>query len=161
MSRPNSYFNPRTPIGVRRHTIPQPRWSSYFNPRTPIGVRRNLRQDVQIIVDISIHAPRLGCDEERLMVRILLLVFQSTHPDWGATIGPSTALDARLYFNPRTPIGVRHLSAHGHDRLLYFNPRTPIGVRLSKSRSTVLNLQFQSTHPDWGATGPAMIRSLI
>ena len=35
---------------------------------------------------------------------------------------------------------------------MYFNPRTPCGVRPKVSYSTVIQGKFQSTHPVWGAT---------
>ena len=81
------YFNPRTPCGVRlsrRHTA-LPRWRfqsthpvrgatrrlsqqhcaswDYFNPRTPCGVRLANCGGMDSLDDqISIHAPRAGCD---------------------------------------------------------------------------------------------------
>ena len=78
-------FNPRTPCGVR----PSARklilcsWK-YFNPRTPCGVR--LAQMIKLygLTNISIHAPRAGCDN-------------------AAAINAAEESD----FNPRTPCGVR------------------------------------------------------
>ena len=79
-----SYFNPRTPRGVRQSQPSTPAAPSHFNPRTPRGVRlrsgfltptvdqfqsthpargatlRPARIGVQ--AQISIHAPREGCD---------------------------------------------------------------------------------------------------
>ena len=40
----------------------------------------------------------------------------------------------------------------GHGGRLYFNPRTPCGVRLSSQGSASQELTFQSTHPVRGAT---------
>ena len=57
--------------------------------------------------DISIHAPRVGCDSATYGVYLSCNVFQSTHPVWGATLTPTVAPWARPYFNPRTPCGVR------------------------------------------------------
>ena len=57
---------------------------------------------------ISIHAPRVGCDE------------------YGGT-----NVQSGHYFNPRTPRGVRHRSISvWYTVFSYFNPRTPRGVRL-------------------------------
>ena len=57
------YFNPRTPCGVRP---PDAKSGSIlyanFNPRTPCGVRPDLLVAIGITWDISIHAPRAGCD---------------------------------------------------------------------------------------------------
>ena len=38
----------------------------YFNPRTPRGVRRYLTATLDAQTSISIHAPREGCDPQRL-----------------------------------------------------------------------------------------------
>ena len=35
---------------------------------------------------ISIHAPRVGCDSDALGITPETLIFQSTHPVWGATV---------------------------------------------------------------------------
>ena len=78
------YFNPRTPYGVRRFTIKIIAISQNFNPRTPYGVRllrikiiacHKAFQSTHpvwgatrvavigiILIIISIHAPRMGCD---------------------------------------------------------------------------------------------------
>ena len=54
-------FNPRTPCGVRRSCSGSCEPSGNFNPRTPCGVRRD-GASAPLLVDISIHAPRAGCD---------------------------------------------------------------------------------------------------
>ena len=78
---------------------------------------------------ISIHAPREGCD-----TAIQACPFQA------------------LYFNPRTPRGVRHAPANVLNTLLDFNPRTPRGVRHGPWHWWPEQPQFQSTHPARGAT---------
>ena len=124
---------------------------------------------------ISIHAPRVGCDSTPLRVTCPAtpnfnprtpcgvrpdtlgvtpetLIFQSTHPVWGATgafegsdrgqpgfqsthpvWGATTALGARRHscgdFNPRTPCGVRQTWGRHQAASEDFNPRTPCGVR--------------------------------
>ena len=35
--------------------------------------------------DISIHAPRVGCDQKKYADAVGQVKFQSTHPVWGAT----------------------------------------------------------------------------
>ena len=101
-------FNPRTPCGVRRLTPPtleratlfqstHPVWGATvgvladalnwadFNPRTPCGVRPACATTLVVpATNISIHAPRVGCD----MLRRWPVV-------------------STIYFNPRTPCGVR------------------------------------------------------
>ena len=147
---------------------------TYFNPRTPRGVRRCVTVAVRNISTISIHAPREGCDHPASLIPFrsmgfqsthpargatyhvvsvhLSAVFQSTHPARGATCSwPDFPGDLR-YFNPRTPRGVRrrtviHILAH-----VNFNPRTPRGVRLGMMRPSLMRTLFQSTHPARGAT---------
>ena len=84
-------FNPRTPCGVRLETgITKKDDRGHFNPRTPCGVRP---PELQIGVDvwqISIHAPRVGCDRLVTSLNLVMWLFQSTHPVWGATGGKLT-----------------------------------------------------------------------
>ena len=60
-------------------------------------------------------------------------------------------------FNPRTHRGVRRQTGitipKGYN---YFNPRTHRGVRLTDTGVAVTSVQFQSTHPSWGATVRAL-----
>ena len=83
--RDMAHFNPRTPRGVRPVVAPI-KWYGCrnFNPRTPRGVRLRSRFALPRYAQISIHAPREGCDPGR----------QSARPELP-------------YFNPRTPRGVR------------------------------------------------------
>ena len=125
---------------------------SYFNPRTHRGVRLSRDYFDTIIIDISIHAPIVGCDS--------------------SMIKPSSS---NCYFNPRTHRGVRLNRIIIHFFTKYFNPRTHRGVRREKlddnaglvlisihapivgCDSSLLKFLstarlFQSTHPSWGAT---------
>ena len=78
-------FNPRTPCGVRPPGCCNPRTGPPdFNPRTPCGVRRVVHHLTRTQGNISIHAPRVGCDS-----------------------GPVPLMTTWWYFNPRTPCGVR------------------------------------------------------
>ena len=102
--------------------------------------------------DVSIHAPRVGCDYHLKLitsrtrrfnsrtpcgVRLIVLVrssmmctFQFTHPVWGATRRPNITIQNNIRFNSRTPCGVRQAAA-----------RKAIELQV-----------FQFTHPVWGAT---------
>ena len=125
-----SCFNPRTPCGVRRLTLPPPliaemfqsthslrsatpdnkrntKRKKGFNPRTPCGVRR-------VIADCP----------------VLAVQFQSTHSLRSATRG------GRRTF----------------PRLLCFNPRTPCGVRPVAMQREHIRMRFQSTHSLRSAT---------
>ena len=100
---------------------------------------------------ISTHAPLTGCDDDSVTDFPWQFSFQSTHPSRGATIqlglaqmydsisihAPLTGCDpvrrgslhGRVYFNPRTPHGVRREMYDNWADVGYFNPRTPHGVR--------------------------------
>ncbi len=87
-------------------------------------------RDVWTESDISIHAPRVGCDAPTTGASVPTMKFQSTHPGWGATIRIGIIL--RLYnrFQSTHPgwgatilQGCKNRSNHN------FNPRTPGGVR--------------------------------
>ena len=126
---------------------------SDFNPRTPCGVRRSNAGIHCCTYPISIHAPLAGCDPEMIRVTLQRLIFQSTHPLRGATSNFDRCRSLWIYFNPRTPCGVRRFatqqcccetnrfqSTHPlrgatltdnclSTDTLNFNPRTPCGVR--------------------------------
>ena len=147
-----SYFNPRTPCGVRPgggHRIPG---LHNFNPRTPCGVRLAAPKQAAPTKTFQSTHPLRGATPVSVTLG-LLMRFQSTHPLRGATRGTTTTPYRIAYFNPRTPCGVRpcqvhlplcpqHISIHApltgcDDRgscnsgsRRYFNPRTPRGVRL-------------------------------
>ena len=82
------HFNPRTPCGVRLIDLRRPSVMADFNPRTPCGVRRCSVDYIMGLTDISIHAPRVGCDYQSEERRGQYQTFQSTHPVWGATETP-------------------------------------------------------------------------
>ncbi len=100
------YFNPRTPRGVRRQPKMLFLLTTHFNPRTPRGVR--LIQDALVCMKI---------------------LFQSTHPAWGATNNTDSPF-VYLFISihaPRVGCDKNHpMSSMSRD---YFNPRTPRGVR--------------------------------
>ena len=90
--------------------------SSYFNPRTPRGVRPALRACLSEPSVISIHAPREGCDQSRRADMPSVREFQSTHPARGATWSTWPPTWPLSNFNPRTPRGVRLALHRGRPR---------------------------------------------
>ena len=101
-------FNPRTPCGVRRITVPKTvpvavisihaplagcdpqgrccrRAGRYFNPRTPCGVRRSLPRDWVMIGAFQSTHPLRGATRSRPGCAARPR-FQSTHPLRGATL---------------------------------------------------------------------------
>ena len=82
-------------------------------------------------MQISIHAARVGCDSKA-----------QTSQAW------------TRYFNPRSPSGLRpELFRSIEGCCGNFNPRSPSGLRLACQRNKGGSLEFQSTQPEWAATG--------
>ena len=91
---------------MRPSTPTMRRWKPSFQSTHPVRGATNFVAFIGCICNISIHAPRAGCD------------------------GPTGRSAPRFrYFNPRTPCGVRLCSFSGSSLLTNFNPRTPCGVR--------------------------------
>ncbi|OQM67390.1 hypothetical protein B5784_0503 [Bifidobacterium bifidum] len=80
-------------------------------------------QQPEHLRNISIHAPREGCDDESVYV-ICESVFQSTHPVRGASL-TATVSPSGVLFQSTHP--VRGASARGLGKTygMNFNPRTP------------------------------------
>ena len=107
--------------------------SCHFNPRTPRGVRHHDLSD----------------DDGNVQ-------FQSTHPSRGATCKNYTKL-AFLTISIHAPLaGCDTITPQRTYAGIYFNPRTPCGVRRAcRSRRSSLR-PFQPTHPLRGATRQAL-----
>ena len=123
-------FNPRTPCGVRLHTIGSFSSISNFNPRTPCGVRRDdycrngccprisihaplagcdrLDTKINRDIDISIHAPLAGCDSTRSTTTAICRSISIHAPLAGCDRIRFMYICCIRNFNPRTPCGVRH-----------------------------------------------------
>ena len=126
---------------------------SDFNPRTPCGVRRSNAGIHCCTYPISIHAPLAGCDPEMIRVTLQRLIFQSTHPLRGATSNFDRCRSLWIYFNPRTPCGVRRFATQQCCcETNRFQSTHPLRGATCLPRHSVLPPQFQSTHPLRGAT---------
>ena len=80
------------------------------------------------------------------------MIFQSTHPLRGATM-PYRPSRRRERISIHAPLaGCDTASARSKRSVLYFNPRTPCGVRRDDQRYVIQPQPFQSTHPLRGAT---------
>ena len=107
---PSLGFNSRTPGGVRRRSVSLSSCIRGFNSRTPGGVRRHTRQVQQRLIDVSIHAPREGCDE--IIPRAHACPLVSIHaPREGCDKALTSSDIAKVCFNSRTPGGVRQCGA--------------------------------------------------
>ena len=86
--------------------------------------------DLKAGIKISIHAPRVGCD-------------QVCERRGGHNV--SISIHA-----PR--VGCDKNKFPAFKAIFNFNPRTPGGVRLVSPALFGAGSEFQSTHPGWGAT---------
>ena len=169
-------FNSRTPGGVRPQSVFDPRKTKRFNSRTPGGVRRLLLNSLKLLIVVSIHAPREGCDwtpvpndggaslfqfthpgRGATLARRLdnvTIEFQFTHPGRGATRSRYVYASADVFQFTHPGRGATTLSLLLLPSRPGFNSRTPGGVRLNQEVWTGVVLKFQFTHPGRGATPP-------
>ena len=125
---------------------------SYFNPRTPCGVRPVLVGVGLLIGRISIHAPLAGCDTFTPTTATRTRLHFNPRTPCGVRHVPDGQPPSLGDFNPRTPCGVRRPPGNRRAERRYFNPRTPCGVRRFDYVPILSHLAFQSTHPLRGAT---------
>ena len=96
--------------------------------RGATGLRGRWRR----LAPISIHAPRAGSDEVKIVHIVLIPIFQSTLPVRGATGTLNAPQQCQTHFNPRSPCGERRGSGAANYEIADI---------------------FQSTLPVRGATG--------
>ena len=130
-----SYFNPRTPYGVRltsgQTKAPEPTFQSTHPSRGATAGAELLA----VPGLISIHAPLAGCD-----------VFRAHNPE------------SLRYFNPRTPRGVRPRFVDKAVSSSRFQSTHPLrGATLVTLVTCTPFGVFQSTHPLRGATSTVPI----
>ena len=124
-----SRFNSRTPCGVRRALSRNGNYLRKFQFTHPVwgATAREPREGDG--ADVSIHAPRVGCDLRGL----------TNYPV------PEVSIHA-----PR--VGCDDIPGGRALDVSSFNSRTPCGVRLDKYLQYTSRTLFQFTHPVWGAT---------
>ena len=147
-----------------------------FNPRAPCGARligqlRALGYSV-----ISIHAPRVGRDDDCPQTADgLPISIHAPRVGRDTTIreldayarisihAPRVGRDPVLrgtrpisrYFNPRAPCGARRGAIMAYYNPYIFQSTRPVwGATCGYGRQTVRHVIFQSTRPVWGATSP-------
>ena len=151
--RPDAHFNPRTPCGVRREKPCKLCIFLLFQSTHPVrgatqGVLINLAEK-----NISIHAPRAGCDVGSGNIWLATNTISIHAPRAGcdaSQIGVEPQIEEISIHAPRAGCDnpSMRLQWQGSD----FNPRTPCGVRLKDIAKELLKDKFQSTHPVRGAT---------
>ena len=84
------------------------------------GCDRNQWRTYYVGVIISIHAAQEGCDYNFFPKRTRLIWFQSTQPKRAATAGKMSENLPAIYFNPRSPRGLRlWWQTHIHHKILF------------------------------------------
>ena len=148
---PSVGFNSRTPGGVRPGDCATPTALARFQFTHPGRGATLLEQNVKVIVVVSIHAPREGCDARSSARLPDTQSFNSRTP---GGVRPISSEDRAITnrFNSRTPGGVRLRSGSRPTFPMSFNSRTPGGVRQSGILNVVASSKFQFTHPGRGAT---------
>ena len=79
------YFNPRSPCGERRRGKEVQKSELRFQSTLPVWGATTLPTLSSGWISISIHAPRVGSDQDGQSWQQTKLQFQSTLPVWGAT----------------------------------------------------------------------------
>ena len=101
-----------------------------FQSTHPVWGATFQQQQSRKAKEISINAPRVGCDRGQELRYVYVTEFQSTHPVWGATISARSWFDGVIISIHAPRVGCDQFGRQG----------SPVGF------------QFQSTHPVWGAT---------
>ena len=122
-------FNPRSPRGERLSKSSSSLQSAVFQSTLPAGGATTLPRIEYYKLEISIHAPRGGSDDD--------------HPP---------KRQGRQNFNPRSPRGERRKTLTKSRRHMDFNPRSPRGERRLLGNICRPTVSFQSTLPAGGAT---------
>ena len=103
----SSDFNPRTPHGVRRHSVDMYEIHKPFQSTHPSRGATREMGPLHRSLDISIHAPLTGCDCRWMLGYIRTLSISIHAPLTGCDRIPNWYNNSHVYFNPRTPHGVR------------------------------------------------------
>ena len=127
-------------------------WALWFQFTHPGRGATELLLKFEVFHEVSIHAPREGCDKLLNVDSTLYTMFQFTHPGRGATAPDCLPRRPILSFNSRTPGGVRRLLEEGipFDRVFQFT-HPGRGATLPKLEALAFSA-FQFTHPGRGAT---------
>ena len=100
-----------------------------FNPRSPSGLRLDARVAKMVDIVISIHAARVGCD--------------------GTQMEHETEDNISIH---AARVGCDHIKPGINNNHVYFNPRSPSGLRQHYFITYNQFVIFQSTQPEWAAT---------
>ena len=151
-----SYFNPRTPCGVRRCSFPCPSRAHTFQSTHPLWGATGLDQIHPLVLQISIHAPLAGCDNRPSIKDQRMPKFQSTHPSRGATTIPERHIAYCRVISIHAPLTGCDLWSLMEGLFRVISIHAPLtGCDPSEDANSTTDKQFQSTHPLRGATSGA------
>ena len=113
--------------------------------------------DTSEATPISIHAAQEGCDRQSLSMRWNLQVFQSTQPKRAATKTGWHMDSLQLISIHAAQEGCDLVPSRPSKLFIYFNPRSPRGLRQVNTQLQRGKRIFQSTQPKRAATKPAVV----
>ena len=126
---------------IERFQSTQPEWAATID---------ELSENVKAF--ISIHAARVGCDLEEVLVFVRKIYFNPRSPS-GLRPVPPVLQGCDFIFQSTQPEWAATIYVRVHiDGTWDFNPRSPSGLRPSLFRIILVFLLFQSTQPEWAAT---------
>ena len=102
--------------------------------------------------DVSIHAPREGCDPFGASFVLRVLCFNSRTPGGVRLTPPSRVWRSQRFQFTHPGRGATPPASPQRAHPTGFNSRTPGGVRLLTEERCVVVILFQFTHPGRGAT---------
>ena len=145
-------FNPRAPCGARQTVGRGKVIMQAFQSTRPVWGATRPSSHPHDKTDVSIHAPRVGRDNAKLILSrsprcfnprapcgarqsvrlsgVQDCVFQSTRPVWGATHNARRTADLCVVSIHAPRVGRDVWSCPCHARRRRFNPRAPCGARL-------------------------------
>ena len=129
------------------------RTATGFQSTLPVWGATVHGQTVDLLPDISIHAPRVGSDDFQHFSLCALKNFNPRSP-CGERPAITAAVGAAMEaFQSTLPVwgATQNLGYHASP-YQYFNPRSPCGERPNQFVYDEYRCKFQSTLPVWGAT---------
>ena len=101
---------------------------------------------------ISIHAPRVGSDQEAARQAVESEWISIHAPRVGSDVVDKVAASRHFHFNPRSPCGERRSDGIGSIFKFSFQSTLPVWGATRKGNNRRSSHIFQSTLPVWGAT---------
>ena len=151
-------FNPRAPCGARHGKAAELVETAKFQSTRPVWGATVVVKIEPTIINVSIHAPRVGRDFCTMFTVIKQGV--SIHaPRVGRDTKATTETAVQIGFNPRAPCGARPACRTAPTWGARFQSTRPVWGATCVGDETPEGVIFQSTRPVWGATFYVLIWS--